>query len=52
MLNLRSEFAAYYEAFPTEKSTVWIAQSPARYKEEAVRWIEKFLKHHIVKLTD
>lgn len=32
--------------------TVWIAQSPARYKEEAVRAIEKFLKDHIVNLVD
>jgi hypothetical protein len=32
--------------------TVWIAQSPARYKEEAVGAMEKFLKNHIVKLVD
>lgn len=32
--------------------TVWIAQSPARYKEEAVRAIEKFLKDHIVNLAE
>jgi hypothetical protein len=32
--------------------TIWIAQSPARYKEEAVRAIEKFLKDHIVKLAE
>lgn len=32
--------------------TIWIAQSPARYKEEAVRAIEKFLKDHLVKLAD
>ncbi len=31
--------------------TIWIAQSPARYKEEAVRAIEKFLKDHIVNLA-
>lgn len=32
--------------------TVWIAQSPARYKEEAVRAIEKFLKDHIQPLAE
>jgi len=32
--------------------TVWIAQSPARYKDEAVRAIEKFLKDHLDKLVD
>jgi len=32
--------------------TVWIAQSPARYKAEAVRAIEKFLKEHIRPLDD
>jgi len=32
--------------------TVWIAQSPARYKEEAVRAIEKFLKDHIQALSE
>ncbi len=32
--------------------TVWIAQSPARYKEEAVRAIEKFLKDHIQVLVE
>jgi death-on-curing protein len=32
--------------------TVWIAQSPARYKEEAVRAIEKFLKDHIQALVE
>ncbi|MBM3297006.1 MAG: type II toxin-antitoxin system death-on-curing family toxin [Candidatus Aminicenantes bacterium] len=31
--------------------TVWIAQSPARYKEETVRMIEKFLKDHLAKLA-
>ena len=32
--------------------TVWIAQSPAKLKEETVKAIEKFLKTHIVRLTD
>ncbi|OGD37126.1 MAG: hypothetical protein A2V45_13530 [Candidatus Aminicenantes bacterium RBG_19FT_COMBO_58_17] len=32
--------------------TVWIAQSPARYKEEAVWAIEKFLKDHIQNLEE
>jgi death-on-curing family protein len=32
--------------------TIWIAQSPARYKAEAVRAIEKFLKDHIQDLVD
>jgi death-on-curing family protein len=32
--------------------TVWIAQSPARYKAEAVRAIEKFLKDHVRELND
>ncbi|MBN2409793.1 MAG: type II toxin-antitoxin system death-on-curing family toxin [Candidatus Aminicenantes bacterium] len=32
--------------------TMWIAQSPARYKEEAVRAIERFLKDHLHKLED
>lgn len=32
--------------------TVWIAQSPARYKAEAVRAIEKFLKDHIQDLEE
>jgi len=32
--------------------TVWIAQSPAKYKEEAVRAIEKFLKEHLQPLDD
>jgi death on curing protein len=27
--------------------TVWIAQSPAQFKDEAVKAIEKFLKRHI-----
>lgn len=32
--------------------TVWIAQSPAKVKEEAVKAIEKFLRINIVNLTD
>ena len=32
--------------------TVWIAQSPPKYKEEAVKAIEKFLRTHIVALED
>jgi len=32
--------------------TVWIAQSPARYKTEAVLAIERFLKDHIQPLAD
>lgn len=32
--------------------TVWIAQSPPAFKDEAVKAIEKFLKVHIVDLTD
>jgi hypothetical protein len=32
--------------------TVWTYQSPARYKEEAVRAVEKFLKDHLVNLMD
>lgn len=32
--------------------TVWIAESPARYKEEAVRAILKFLKDHIQVLVE
>jgi len=32
--------------------TVWIAQSPAKLKEETVKAIEKFLKIHIVSLTE
>lgn len=32
--------------------TVWIAQSPARCKAEAVRAIEKFLGDHLVKPAD
>jgi len=32
--------------------TVWIAQSPARYKAEAVRAVEKFLKDHIQVLME
>jgi death-on-curing family protein len=27
--------------------TIWIAQSPARYKAEAVRAVERFLRDHI-----
>jgi death on curing protein len=27
--------------------TVWIAQSPAQFKDEAVKAIEKFLKRHV-----
>ena len=27
--------------------TIWIAQSPSQFKDEAVRAIEKFLKRHI-----
>jgi len=27
--------------------TVWIAQSPAQFKDEAVRAIEKFLRTHL-----
>ena len=30
--------------------TVWIAQSPAKLKEEAVKAIEKFFKTNLVKL--
>lgn len=32
--------------------TVWIAQSPPAFKDEAVKAIEKFLKAHIVSITD
>lgn len=32
--------------------TVWIAQSPAKFKEEALKSIEKFLRTYIVDLTD
>lgn len=32
--------------------TVWIAQSPAKLKEETVKAIDKFLKINIVRLTD
>jgi death-on-curing family protein len=32
--------------------TVWIAQSPARYKDEAVRATQKFLKDHIQNLME
>ena len=32
--------------------TVWIAQSPAQFKNEAVKAIEKFLKRHIIDRTD
>ncbi|MDH7512440.1 MAG: type II toxin-antitoxin system death-on-curing family toxin [Clostridiales bacterium] len=32
--------------------TVWIAQSPPRFKDETVKAIEKFLRTHLVKLTD
>jgi len=32
--------------------TVWIAQSPPRFKDETVQAIEKFLRTHLVKLTD
>lgn len=32
--------------------TVWIAQSPPAFKDEAVKAIQKFLKSHIVDLTD
>jgi len=32
--------------------TVWIAQSPAKFKEETLKSIEKFLRTSIVDLTD
>jgi len=32
--------------------TVWIAQSPPRFKDETVQAIGKFLRIHLVKLTD
>jgi death-on-curing family protein len=31
--------------------TVWIAQSPPRFKDETLRSIEKFLRTHLVELT-
>ena len=31
--------------------TVWIAQSPPRFKKETVQAIEKFLRTHLIKLT-
>jgi death-on-curing family protein len=32
--------------------TVWIAQSPAKFKEETIRAIEKFLRTSMVDLSD
>ncbi len=32
--------------------TIWIAQSPPKVKEEAVKAIEKFLKAHIIDSID
>jgi len=30
--------------------TVWIAQSPAQFKDEAVKAVEKFLKRHVTEM--
>ncbi len=32
--------------------TVWIAQSPAQFKDEVVKAIEKFLRTHIQKISN
>jgi len=32
--------------------TVWIAQSPPKFKDETVKALEKFLKAHVVNLID
>jgi len=30
--------------------TVWIAQSPAQFKDEAVKAVEKFLRTHVTEM--